>query len=198
MNTNLNVNNKYDNCYNLNDLNENEIKELKDLFKVEYFESPINKFSKKIYNLFVNGIPYDPTDSDDLYYMGVYYQYIRKNYDLAIKYYFLASDNGDTNATNNLGVWYQYFNGKSDDNLAEKYYIMAVNKENTTAMYNLGFFYYNKKKYDLMKKYLLMAIERGFSDAMYCLGRYYEQIEKNNDLAKKYYSMIYDSSCIET
>jgi hypothetical protein len=114
-----------------NYLSEKEIDELKNIFKEKCKKSIINDYSRKIYNLFVNNILFEPDNdinkiNDDLYYLGVYYQYININYDLAKKYLLMAVDKGCIAAMNNLGNHYQFI--EKNYNLANKYFLMAFDK----------------------------------------------------------------------
>jgi TPR repeat protein len=202
-------------------LNNNEIYELKRIFKLKCFESFIDSYSRKNYNLFIKNIIFEPNinNTDDLYYLGVYYQYIKKDYDLMEKYFLMATEKGNFYAANQLGIYYTnienydlmkkyylqaiekgdtwamktlglYYRCKEKNyNLMEKYYLMAIEKGDYHAMNQLGLYYQNVGNYDLMKKYYLQAIEKGDILTMVRLGQYYKFKEKNNDLMKKYYLM---------
>jgi TPR repeat protein len=172
-------------------LNEKKIDELKELFKNRFDDTFINNYSKKYYDLFINNIIFEPNANntdyiDDLYYLGVYYQYTEINYDLMKKYYLQAIENENSKAMYRLGSYYKWQELNYD--LMKKYFIMAINKENILAMVELGDYYrYEVANYDLMKKYYLMAIDRGDEESMIKLGEHYEYDEKNYDLMKKYY-----------
>ena len=78
----------------------------------------------------------------------------------------------------------------------KKYYLMAIDKCYNTklngdiqAINRLGKYYKSQKDYDNMKKYFLMAIDKGDTDAMYSLGSYYKEIENNNAMMYKYFTM---------
>jgi TPR repeat protein len=178
-------------------LNNEENDELKQLFEKFNVNYSIDTYSfRRIYDLFINNVTFEPNINnidyiDDLYYLGIYYQYVNKNYDLMKKYYLQAIDKGNFNAMNNLGVYYQYI--EINYELMKKYYLQAIEKENIEAMNNLGFYYRSVEiNYKLMKKYYLMAIERGNHDSMCQLGWYYSFIKQNYDLMKKYSLMAID------
>jgi hypothetical protein len=171
---------------NFDILNENEINELKSIFKEKCCDYFINDFSRKIYNLFIHNIIFNYAsdcineNNNDSYYLGVYYRFININYALAKKYYLMAIDKGNANAMNNLGYNYQYTEENYD--LMKKYYLMAIDKGNTTAMNNLAYHYeYIVQNYDLMKKYYLMAIENGNVGDVNYINDFY----KNHPIGKK-------------
>ena len=162
----------------------------------EYIENNFNEYIpikniqslKKIHNLCLNKIHFNPETSEEFYYYGIYYyEDIEKDYDLMKKYYLMAIDLNNSCAMNNLGVYYQ--NIEKDYDLMKKYYLMAIELKNSYAMFWLGSYYEDIEDYDLMKKYYLMAIELNNSGAMNNLGCYYETIDKNYDLMKKYFLM---------
>lgn len=109
-----------------------------------------------IYNIELDNIElYDKLCNNPvlLNYTGLYYQ-IKKNFKLAEKYYSIAIEKVDKNATVNIGILY-YEQKKYD--LAEKYYLIAINKNNIYAMNNLAIIYKEQKHYKLAEKYYLMA-----------------------------------------
>jgi hypothetical protein len=182
---------KYSKINDLNKpLNNEEIDELNQFFKCKCLDSFIDSYSRKIYDLFIKNIMFEPNinSANDLYYLGVYYQYIKRYYDLMEKYFLMAIEKGNCNAMNCLGMYYEY-EGKNYD-LMKKYYLMAIERGNSEAMNDLGSYYgYVEKNYNLMKKYYLQAIDKENSSSMYYLGYYYQYIEENYDLMKKYYLM---------
>jgi TPR repeat protein len=183
-------------------LNDKEINELKQFFNCQCFNSFINNYSRKNYNLFINKIIFEPNANntdyiDDLYYLGVYYQFIHVNYNLMKKYYLQAIEKGNSDSMNNLGLYYK--NNEENDDLMKKYYLQAIEKGNTEAMNNLGYYYqFTERKYDLAKKYYLQAIGKGNYESINNLGFYYQYTEKNYDLMRKYYLMAFvkDSSSV--
>ncbi len=73
--------------------------------------------------------------------LGGYY-YEQKYYDLALKYYEMASDLGDEAATVNLGyIWYYGRTGTVDYEKAFRYFTLAG--DNAVARYKIGDMYHN-------------------------------------------------------
>jgi len=132
-------------------------------------------------NLDIN--KYDLENGKILNIIGLYYQYIKKNYELTKKYYLLAIEKENVDATYNLGRYYECF---ENHELMKVYYLLAIEKNHVGAMNKLGLYYQKIQNYELMKKYYLMAIEQENVYAMNILGCYYGKIEKNYDLLKKY------------
>jgi TPR repeat protein len=146
-------------------LSDDEINELKDIFKYKYCNFLVDTFSRKIYNLFIKGIIFEPNNESDneSFYVGVYYNHININYSLAKKYYLISIDKGNIQAMCSLGLYYRFIERNWD--LMKKYYLMAIDKGNTEAMNNLGLYYQDiEKNYDLMKQYYLMAIDKGSNE----------------------------------
>jgi tetratricopeptide (TPR) repeat protein len=91
-----------------------------------------------------------------LLYIGSQYEYIKKDIDLAKKYYLMGVEQECPRAINNMGLIYSRQNKLE---LAEKYYLMAIKYNNPTAMANLGALYEKQNKLVLAEKYYLMAIK---------------------------------------
>ena len=120
------------------------------------------------------------------------HQYKIKDYCRMKEYYQMAINKGNSNAMNNLGVYYEAV--EKDYDKMKQYYQMAVSKGNSSAMCNLGNYYKKvEKDYQQMKKYYGMAIDAGNSSAMYNLGNYYKEVEKDYQLMVKYYIMAIDA-----
>jgi tetratricopeptide (TPR) repeat protein len=192
-------------------LNDKEKGELECIFKYKCgcYGSFIDNFSRKIYDLFVRKIIFDPTDGDDLlYYLGVYYKYIERNYDLAKKYLLMAIDKGReatgeatgeatseatgciaSNAMFEMGSYYYYGNGygcESNVCLMNKYLGLAVDKNNSDAMNLFGEYYYSIQKYRIAIMCYAKAIEfNNNKNAAYNLGIHYKRAGNNHDLMKK-------------
>jgi tetratricopeptide (TPR) repeat protein len=150
----------------------------------------ISHTTDEIKELFANGQLNLGENQYTYFNFGVYY-FLEKNYELAIKYYLMAIELGNSEAMNNLGYYYHFIE-KNYDKMFE-YYLMAIDLGNSNAMNNLGHYYhYTKENYDLAKKYYLMAIDLGNSQAMINIGYYYHYIEQNYDLMKKYYLIAID------
>ena len=141
-----------------------------------------------------------------LYHIGLYYQYIKKDYDQMKKYYFhllqlsgicinypakkLCIDNKNKilDVITRLGDYYKEV--EEDYVKMKKYYLIPIEKGNSNAMCSLANYYkYIGEDYKLMKKYYLMAIKKDNSNAMCGFGDYYKDVEINYELMKKYYLM---------
>ena len=159
--------------------------------KLEYIRIENDSSLEKIYHLFLNKKIFDPLSSIELFYLGVYYFEIEKDYDQMKKYYLMAINKGDSNSMYNLGCYYR--DVEKDYDQMKKYYLMAINKGDSNAMNNLAWYYQNvEKDYSQMKKYYLMAIDKGNSNSMNNLAWYYQNVEKDYDQMKKYYLMAID------
>jgi len=158
---------------------------------IQYLESRNNTYIKisttndiiKIHNLIFKEIIDDNDNSDtaNLYY-GFYYK-IQENYELMVKYYLLAIEQGNSAAMNNLA---RYYEQRRSYELMLKYYLLAIEHGYPAAMNNLGYYYYVKGDFDLMLKYYLLAIKHGHSRSMNNLGCYY-YTQKDYDSMLKYY-----------
>lgn len=144
---------------------------------IELMNNPIIK-SDHIYNLF------------ELDIIGLYYYYIKKNYELSVKYFLMAVDLDNSNAMNNLGMYYYQIDNNYE--LAHKYFLMTIEHDelNDSAMNNLGCYYMTvEHNYELTVKYFLMAINHNNSKAMNNLGWYYSKIKYNYELGVTYFLM---------
>jgi hypothetical protein len=93
-------------------LENKEINELKDVLENKCLSYSDNINFRRIYDLFINNvIPELNTNNkdyiDNLYYLGVYYQYIKNDYDLMKKYYFMAIGRGYLLAVWNMESYYE-------------------------------------------------------------------------------------------
>jgi hypothetical protein len=156
-----------------------EIESLKKIFKeyhIDYIPIEDAELLMKIYNLFQNGIIFEPVNGFGLRYIGLYYDCIKSDYVSAEKYYRMAIEQGDDKAMSDLAIYYDDI--KKDYVNMEKYYLMAIERGNIDAMNNLAIYYKNKKKdYINAKKYYLIAIDHGCVKAMYNLAFYYKDIK---------------------
>ena len=132
----------------------------------------------------------EDNDKSNYYLIGVYYEYIERNYEEMKKYYLMDIDkNMNSISMTHLANYYRYI--EKNHLLMKKYYLMAhdANKFNTTAITNLGSYYqFIEKNHKEMLRYYTMAIEKNDINAMYLLGNYYRDI-KNYVEMKKYYFM---------
>lgn len=139
------------------------------LFLDQYhlYDSKLKDYKKEVIDEIVKIIygNIKPSYDDPLFlnYVGLYYKYNKRQYDLAEKYYLMAIEKDNVSSMNNLGILY-FDQGKYD--LAEKYLLMAVNKSNPRAMNNLGYVYKKSKSYYFAEKYYLMAIKKNNINAM--------------------------------
>jgi hypothetical protein len=101
---------------------------------ITYIKIDNQKCLEKIYNLFVNGILFEPKSTEELNYMGLYYKRFKNDYDLMKKYYLLAIEQGSDMAMFNLGYYYK-------KQTTDKYFKMAAEKGNTRALINLNKFF---------------------------------------------------------
>lgn len=113
-------------------------------------------------------------------------------YQLAEKYYLMAIENGNVKAMNDLAMYYYACRKISD---AIYYYKMAIDNYYDFSMYLLGKHYKDNSKYELMKEYYYMAIEECNAYAMKSLASYFYDVEKNVELAIKYYLMSLSTYC---
>ncbi len=159
----------------------------------------------------------DLSDKNILNLIGIYCQYVTKNYDLMKKYYEQSIEKLNPNSMFNLGNYYGKNPKERDFDKTIKYYNMALDtihkinesKEpsqlfeiinsndsddiNSTLLESrinseLGLLYITVlKNYPLGVKHYLQAIELGNVKSIRYLGEYYQDIEENYDLAIKYY-----------
>ena len=98
--------------FDVNELNEDEINIIYDLYK-----NNVKIYDEKILN------------SNCLLFYGIYYKNIEKNYDLMKKYYLMTIENDKNNsdAMYDLGHYYQYI--EKNYKLMKKYYLMAIEND---------------------------------------------------------------------
>jgi len=174
-------------------------KDLKDFYNKNCFYGlvyilPIFEFDNdemliKIHTLFRQDIVNpDCTDESYLCFVGLYYDRIKHNYELAKKYYRWSIRLGSIDAIIIFANYYEIIEQKY--HLAKKYYLMAINRGSIDAILDLINFHETVQKDNkLVIGYYLLAIKRGSTIAMNGLGYYYETVDKSLSLAKKYYSM---------
>ena len=147
-----------------------------------------------LYNLWTNNELFntDNSSGSELCLVGLYYQYVTKDYVQMKRYFLMGIEKCDHNAMHNLGYYYE--NVEKDYSQMKRYYLMAIELGYSMSMLNLGNYYqYTEKNPELMKRYYLMGIERGDSTAMVELGRYYNYPEKNPELMKRYLLMAMEN-----
>ena len=130
---------------------------------------------------------YHSTNPIILNIIGLYYQYVKLNYNKAICFYKRSIAKNDSYAMISLGCYYQFI--EKDYTLMKQYYLMAIQLNDSRAMCNLGYYYQTIENNYQMKKFYLMSIQLNNSDAMYNLGYYYQDVGKDYELMKVYYLM---------
>jgi TPR repeat protein len=117
---------------------------------------------------------FNSTNSFELYLIGLYFQYEKKDYIQMIKYYKKSAESKNIFAMYNLAKYYHYTN--CDYRQAVIYYVNILNildKLNThenqlilnliikiKTMFNLGYFYqHNEKNNSIMKKYYFELLD---------------------------------------
>jgi TPR repeat protein len=95
-----------------------------------------------------------------------------KDYDLALKWYQLAANQGDSDAQYNLGVLYDEGNGTAQDyKTALKWYQLAADQGHSYAQYNLGVLYdegnVTAQDYRTALEWYQLSANQGDSDAQY-------------------------------
>ena len=125
------------------------------------------------------------------YKLGLYYQFINKNYELMKEYYNKAIIKDNCyDAFNNLG--YHYMEIEKDYKKALTYYNLAIENNNFNAYNNIGLYYYNiEKKYEEAVYYFLLACDNNIYEAYNNIGLYYIEIQNNYDTAKLYFIEAY-------
>jgi len=125
--------------------------------------------------------------------LGLYYGYVVQDYNLAIDYYLMSEETG--NSLYNAALLYE--NKLNDIDNAIKCYNLAIDKGNVPSMINLGNIYYKRTDVDLTKKYFQMAIDNDYIPAWSCMGSYYLENEKDNktscDIAIRYFQYVIDN-----
>eukprot|EP01124_Arcella_intermedia_P026945 TRINITY_DN5185_c0_g1_i4.p1 TRINITY_DN5185_c0_g1~~TRINITY_DN5185_c0_g1_i4.p1 ORF type:complete len:220 (-),score=59.09 TRINITY_DN5185_c0_g1_i4:21-680(-) len=111
---------------------------------------------------------------------------------MALKYYRLASEQGNIEALCNLG--YMYENGlgnlQQDKETAFKYYAMAAEQEYPLAQYNLGCMYINgfgvKKDVRMALRYYTLSAVQGYKNAKKYLNEIFSKDENEYLLRREY------------
>ena len=155
-----------------------------------------NSFNK-IYDLFLHDIIFDPINNCIEYcYVGIFYFYVKQDYDTAKKHYLMAIDKyDDVNAIKYLGYLYMQ---ELNYEMGEKYYLMAIDKKDFESMNELACVYdHCLENYEKAITYYLMAIEFGYIVAMKNLAFLYEELE-NHENAIKYHLMAIDHGDIKS
>lgn len=133
--------------------------------------------------------------SQNMYKIGFYYQN-EKNYSMMKEYYEMSIklDSKNLNPINNLIDYYT--NIEINNELMIKYCQMAYECGCKKFLEKLGNHYYKIKDYPNMFKYYNMILnvnDYNKSNVYFNLGKYYDEVEEDNILMIKYYSMAIDS-----
>lgn len=118
--------------------------------------------------------------------LGIYYEKMENNDELALKYYNMAKKHNDVNACHNLGLFYQR---RDNEELMLENYNHAILLGYKSSYTNIGAFYLTKGNYQLAETYFLKSIEGDSDNGINYLnlGIFYENIKVNVQLMKKYY-----------
>ena len=119
------------------------------------------------------------------YGIGCTYVYIN-DYEKAEQFYLKAIEQGNLDATNDLGVLYD--SKLNDYEKAEQFYLKAIEQGDVDAMYNLALLYDAElKDYEKAEQFYLKAAELGDVDAIFNLGLLYNNELKNYEKAEQFY-----------
>ena len=151
-------------------LKNEERHELEHILKNIFTHKCQNFFSRKYYNLFNKNIIFEPNTNDsdyadELYYLGIYYKYIKIYYSLMIKYLSMAIDKRHVSAMFQLGE-----------------YFIRDNKGSFITLDSFISYPNTKERIDSGKKYLLMAISCGCIYSARMLGNFYADVVENQFL----------------
>lgn len=161
---------------------------LKDIIeKLGYAFVPVEN-EDKIYKLFSDGTEYEPIDSNDFLYLGVYNANIKKDYAAAETFYKTSIEMGNVAAVTHLGL--MYFHKYKNFEKAEMYFKKGWDLGDVAAINGIGLIYWmnDKKK---SKIYFKEAISLGHATANYNLARVYDEI-KNPNKAEYYYKIAHN------
>lgn len=123
------------------------------------------------------------TDQWEQYTKGFSYEFgvngVTQNYSIAIKWYLMAAEQGNSWAENRLGDCYKEGKGVLKDyNVAFKWYMLSSKHGDYTGQYNLAMCYYyghgTSQNYNEAINWLLKAANQNHEWAQYTLGYIYE------------------------
>lgn len=144
--------------------------ELEDIFSCAsqpYIQIPEDCL-ENIYNLFIKGIKFEPTQAVECYYMAYYFRDYHHAY---VKYFLMAIEQGHVESMHKLASY--YYGGDLIDDM-KKYYLMAISKGYVPSMLDLAEYYFeDEHNYEEMEKYYMMAVDAGSGSAMGILTGYY-------------------------
>lgn len=140
---------------------------------------------KKIYDLLIHDIIFDPLTVVEIHYTARYY-YERKDYDQTKKYCLLGISEGYAPCMRCIAYYYR---NAGDDINADKYYMQAVGKGDFVSINSIGCKHKIKENETEAIKYYKMAIRKGYDVAMINLGDLYRKNNIKPHKAPKYYLM---------
>ena len=95
--------------------------------------------------------------------LGMYYESII-NYDMMLKYFLMAFNNGFIEISYNIGKYYEIIKKYEE---MKKYYKISIKNEHIVSMHYLVKYYQDiEKNYDEIKVCYLMAIKCGCLESM--------------------------------
>lgn len=95
------------------------INEISEKFKIKFNNKDI-KYEKDIISIFNGNIQFKTDNFIILQNIGLYYEYVKKDYDEMKKYYLITIELNVSGSINNLGYYYQYI--EKDYDKIKKYY----------------------------------------------------------------------------
>ena len=122
-----------------------------------FYIANMESYSTDIINI-MNGQIIQPEHNNLLIWKGLYNHFVSHNYNIMKKYYLMAIEHGNSDAMNNLGLYYEKIKEYAT---MKKYYLMAIKHNNITAMINLALYYKKIGNYKMAKKYYRRAITCG-------------------------------------
>ena len=116
-----------------------------------------------------------------------------------IAYYNDNKDKIDNEISNNnphvcsFVGYIEYINKNYD--LARQYFLIGE-KDNIIAIIGMSYYYKNIKKNDILyEKYFMMAVNHGYIGLLYDRAHFYQYVDKNYDMAIKYYLIGINKTC---
>ena len=128
----------------------------------------------------------------ELHLLAVYYEKVKPNTKLMLKYYDLAIKRHNPISMNNMGYYYKSINNIP---MAKNYYVQAIEHSYISSANNLAYIYqFDDVDVDLMLYYYNMVLNSDnatLSDkktALFHLGYFYQYNKPNQTLMLKYYN----------
>lgn len=137
---------------------------------VSYIDVIMNMFNSTI----LDENDYDLNDSNILFFIGLYYEEVKIDYDKMLYYYEKASNLNNADALFCLGYYYETI--EKDYYKMKYYYEKSSNLNSDYANYNLALYYRDiEKNIDKMLYYYKINIELSDEDSMYNFRLYFEK-----------------------